>query len=87
MEAYDDARRAVQYIRYHENDAETIAPNLYAYIGQNSAKKNGSKSEDVIPAPVNSTVQATTHSSTTAATNTPKFTPDVVANGPYVTSS
>jgi hypothetical protein len=45
IEAYDDARRAVQYIRYHENDAETIA------------------------------------------TNTPKLTPDVVANGPYVTLS
>jgi hypothetical protein len=30
----DDARRAVQYIRFHENDAETIASNLYAYIGQ-----------------------------------------------------
>jgi hypothetical protein len=30
LEAYDEARRAIQYLRWHEGDAEKIAPSLYA---------------------------------------------------------
>jgi len=31
--AYDDVRRAVAYLRWHEGDAESIAPSLYAGRG------------------------------------------------------
>lgn len=31
--AYDDARRAVTYLRWHEDDADEIAPSLYAGRG------------------------------------------------------
>lgn len=30
LHAYDDARRAVTYLRWHEDDADRIAPSLYA---------------------------------------------------------
>ena len=36
--AYDEARRAVAYLRWHEGDAEQIAPSLYA--GRGKAKGN-----------------------------------------------
>lgn len=35
--AYDDARRAVIYLRWHEDDADEIAPSLYA--GRRGARK------------------------------------------------
>ena len=34
IQAYDDARRAVEFIRWHEGDAERIAPSLYAGRGR-----------------------------------------------------
>lgn len=30
LAAYDETRRAIGYLRWHENDADTIAPSLYA---------------------------------------------------------
>ena len=43
--AYDDARRAILYLRWHHGDADTIAPSLY--------KGRGGRGEpDVPPAPV-----------------------------------
>lgn len=30
VRSYDEARRAVQYLRWHQGDADTIAPSLYA---------------------------------------------------------
>jgi hypothetical protein len=30
IEAYDDARRAISYLRWHEGDADDVAPSLYA---------------------------------------------------------
>jgi hypothetical protein len=41
---YDQARRAVSYLRWNENDADSIAPSLYAGRG------NGRK-KDPVPAP------------------------------------
>jgi hypothetical protein len=37
IRAYDDARRAVIYLRWHEGDADAIAPSLYAN-GSNGGK-------------------------------------------------
>jgi hypothetical protein len=34
IQTYDDARRAVEFIRWHEGDAERIAPSLYAGRGR-----------------------------------------------------
>jgi hypothetical protein len=33
IETYDDARRAVQYLRWHHEDADMVAPSLYAGRG------------------------------------------------------
>jgi hypothetical protein len=38
MRAYDEVRRAVQYLRWHEGDAERIAPSLYAGRGSGRRK-------------------------------------------------
>ena len=37
LRSYDEARRAVQYLRWHQGDADTIAPSLYA--GRASRKR------------------------------------------------
>jgi hypothetical protein len=84
MEAYDDARRAVQYIRYHENDADTIAPNIYSFNNPSTAKKSSAKPAEELSQPTNSAVQTTTHSSTPTATNSLKTTPEIVANDPFL---
>ena len=38
--AYDEARRAVSFIRWHEEDADTFLPSLYAGRGGRGAKSN-----------------------------------------------
>jgi hypothetical protein len=52
--AYDDARRAIIYLRWHEGDASEIIPSLYA--GRGGTKKK-SAVEEKVPAPVASGVQ------------------------------
>ena len=42
-EAYEEARRAVNYLRWEQDDADDFAPSLYAGRGH---KKSGSKTED-----------------------------------------
>jgi hypothetical protein len=65
--AYDDARRAVIFLRWHEGDADTIAPSLYA--GRSNGKKK--------PAANNSQNTPAAAPTTTAGAATP--TPPVVA--------
>jgi hypothetical protein len=48
--AYDDARRAVIYVRWHEGDADAIAPSLYAGRS-NGRKKPAEDDHDNPPAP------------------------------------
>lgn len=49
--AYDEIRRAVHFLRWHEGDADTIAPSLYAGRGNsNAAHKNGSGANPSAPA-------------------------------------
>jgi hypothetical protein len=87
-QAYDDARRAIIYLRWHEDDADTIAPSLYA--GRGGTKKKTTADES-IPAPAVSTVQATTPATTTATTTpataanpTNVKAPSTGNNGPYM---
>lgn len=79
--AYDDARRAVQYLRWHQGDADDIAPTLYAGRGTAASKKRPDKPEDGVPAPAASNVQA----SPTAATGTTTRTGTDGFNGPFMT--
>lgn len=61
--AYDEARRAIIFLRWHEGDADTIAPSLYA--GRGGSKKK-TPTEESISVPEASTAQ-TTAPMTTAA--------------------
>jgi len=38
MRAYDEARRAVVFLRWHQDDADTITPSLYAGRGKGKGK-------------------------------------------------
>jgi hypothetical protein len=87
--AYDDARRAILFLRWHEEDADTIAPSLYA--GRSSAKKTNPN--ESVPAPAVSSVQttspATNATTTTAPTTTNSTTKSnaggVSNNNPFMT--
>jgi hypothetical protein len=57
LRAYDEVRRAVSYLRWHEGDADSITPSLYA--GRTSRRK---------PTAAQQPVQQTTAPAATAAT-------------------
>jgi len=61
VEAYDEVRRAVSYLRWHQNDADEIAPSLYA--GRNTSKKKPASDIVTTPDPVK---PATTQPAVTA---------------------
>jgi hypothetical protein len=65
--AYDDARRAIIFLRWHEEDADEIAPSLYA--GRTGMKKKVN-AEESIPAPAASAVQTTVPVTTASLTAT-----------------
>jgi hypothetical protein len=50
VKAYDQARRAIQYVRWEQGDADSIAPSLYSGRGNSNVKR---RAEDaaVTPAP------------------------------------
>jgi hypothetical protein len=75
--AYDDARRAIIFLRWHKEDADTIAPSLYASRGGSKKKSNA---EESIPAPAASSVQTT--APTTTATPTAA---QASGNNPFMT--
>lgn len=41
VKAYDQARRAIQYVRWAERDVDSIAPSLYAGRGNNHGRRRG----------------------------------------------
>jgi hypothetical protein len=49
VRAYDEARRAVQYLRAKAGDADSIAPSLYQ--GRAGRRRSGDGDEDVTPPP------------------------------------
>jgi hypothetical protein len=83
--AYDDARRAIIFLRWHEDDADEIAPSLYA--GRSGTKKKANADES-IPAPTASAVQTTTAVPTVTpsnASNTEKTGTSASGNQPFLT--
>lgn len=62
LTAYDDARRAVSYLRWHHGDLDDIAPSLYAGRG-NSNTKRKPEPQSPTPSPDN---PAPTHASSPA---------------------
>ena len=50
VRAYDEVRRAAVYLRWHEGDADTLVPSLYAGRGGRPAKKETTSNEP--PSPV-----------------------------------
>jgi hypothetical protein len=49
MRAYDEARRAVNYLRWREKDADTIAPSLYAKRGGRRPAEPSGGDEPTMP--------------------------------------
>jgi hypothetical protein len=86
--AYDDARRAIIFLRWHEEDADEIAPSLYAGRTGTKKKVNG---EESIPAPAASAVQTTapvttaTSTATQSANSTAKTGNSGSGNNPFMT--
>jgi hypothetical protein len=51
VKAYDQARRAIQYVRWQQGDADSIAPSLYSGRGNSNVKRR-TEDAQVTPAPV-----------------------------------
>jgi hypothetical protein len=77
-EGYEDAQRALGYLRFEQDDADDIAPAFYA--GRPAAKK-APKAEPV-PAPAASSVQASPSTVTTG--DAAKAGTDDAKNGPFM---
>jgi hypothetical protein len=87
IRAYDDARRAIAYLRWEEGDADEIAPSLHISKASGASKKKADKKNESIPVPVASSVQTTTHVTSSPSTSvTPATkTGTVSEHGPFVT--
>jgi hypothetical protein len=53
---YDEIRRAVQYLRWHDEDAEELAPSLYSGRQNSNVSRKSSSDNTVVEAPQKSTV-------------------------------
>jgi len=81
-DAYDNARRAIIYLRWHEGDADIICPYLFAgrSNGRGKAADNKPATPGANPTPnANPTQAASGNSSNDAARAA-----SISANGPYV---
>jgi len=79
--AYDDARRAVIYLRWNEGDADAIAPSLYA--GRSNGRKKPTeepKDKPVTPTPVVNPPHLQIASGNVAA----ETKPDISEVGPFM---
>jgi hypothetical protein len=82
--AYDDARRAIIFLRWHEGDADSIAPALHP--GRSASKKKPSDESNAsaaVATPGVNPAQSATPSANAGAT--PAVKPDIAANGPFMT--
>jgi hypothetical protein len=87
--AYDDARRVMLFLRWHEEDADTIIPSLYAGRGGTKKKPTG---DETVQAPSVSSVQTTNPVTTappaaaqTASSNGANPSPAKTNNQPFMT--
>jgi len=77
-EGYEDAQRALGYLRFEQDDANDIAPALYA--GRTATKK--APKVEQVPAPAPSGVQAS--AATVTAGDAAKTGTDDAKNGPFM---
>jgi hypothetical protein len=83
VKAYDDVRRAVAFLRWHEADAESIAPSIYAGRNGGSRRKSNAEQPSVgtdtpaAPAPGPSGSVSTDVPATPAGTGLPGSSPFV----------
>jgi hypothetical protein len=76
--AYDDARRAVIFLRWHEGDADSIAPSLHP--GRSASKKKPADEPSATPPATTPVVNP----AQPAAPTTPAARTDIAANGPFM---
>ena len=81
VRAYDNARRAIIYLRWHEGDADIIAPSLYAGRS-NGRKKPADATDKPVPAPAPTTANPAPNAGT--ATPTEPIKANIGANGPFM---
>lgn len=91
--AYDEARRGIIYLRWHEGDADTVTPSLYAGRGgtrRRAEPESGTSDAGSVPPPdasgVSETPQRSPTSPANAATGTTagRSAADVAASGPFI---
>jgi hypothetical protein len=81
MRAYEEVRAAVQYIRHHEGDADTIIPSLFAGRGGRKKASDGTNDKPQPPVPV----PPIANQPNTPGTNpTPAAKVDVSESGPFM---
>jgi hypothetical protein len=81
--AYDDARRAVIFLRWHEGDADSIAPSLHP--GRAGSKKKATEETNAEAAAATVDVNPALPARSTAnASATPAGKSDIAANGPFM---
>jgi hypothetical protein len=84
INAYEEVRAAVAYIRRKQGDAESIAPSLYA--GRTASKKKPADEPDATtPAATPVVTPAQPAVPGTVAAATPALKADIAANGPFMT--
>ena len=85
-DAYDNARRAIIYLRWHEGDADIICPSLFAGRSNGRSKPTDNQSDKPVNAndkPVTPSANPTPAPSANGGNNA-THTPDVAAKGPFV---
>ncbi len=79
VRTYDEARRVVSFLRWHEGDADKVAPSLYA----GRYKKSGTEVPEPEPAPTNGT-DAAPPAPVAPAANNPNAAPGMPGNPPFI---
>ena len=68
VETYDEIRRALNYVRWAEDDADEIAPSLYAGRAHRRAPKEDPETDNSTESANTTSTTASTTTSTAAAT-------------------
>jgi hypothetical protein len=82
LRVYDSARRAIGYLRWNENDADTIAPSLYAGRGTGKKETSSDVTQPPKPTPPAAATPSTPGAGTTGAQNTPEHDAQAAAPKP-----
>jgi hypothetical protein len=81
--AYDDARRAVIFLRWHEGDADSIAPSLHP--GKSASKKKPADEPNATLPAATPVVNPAQPAPAANAGATAAAKADIAANGPFMT--